>query len=92
MGDYIRVRATQKGFFLQYREIGDEFVITEERMFSHNWMERLSPPPVVVAKPEVKIPVAQTESVPTPVAVVPAQEAPKQKRKYVKKQKTGAEA
>lgn len=84
MGDLIQVQATQAGFYVTYRNPGDKFAITREGDFSHNWMLRLSPPPVL------KLVVAETERImtaPVAAAVAAAPEAPKAKRKYVRKEK-----
>lgn len=36
----IKVRATQAGFYIGYREPGDEFLICSEEEFSDVWMEK----------------------------------------------------
>jgi hypothetical protein len=39
----IKVRAIQAGFYRQYRNVDDEFMIEKEQDFSKNWMVKLQP-------------------------------------------------
>lgn len=92
-GDYIRVRATQAGWYPNTASYGkpgtkmpgDEFFITHEKHFSHTWMVRLSPPPAPVAM-EVAKKVENIMAAPVPFVGEPAD---KPKRKYTRKAKVG---
>ena len=80
----MRVRVTQKGFYLQLRYKG-EIMEIPDKVFSKNWMERLDAPRAEAAVLPVQPVMAAASTTvsavaPVPVLVVPDSPAPAVKR------------
>jgi hypothetical protein len=54
------VKATKPGYAGVWRNVGDEFEVTNVKLFSKNWMEKVAGKPKPV---EAKAEVAQTDDV-----------------------------
>ena len=55
------VKATKPGFDGLWRNVGDVFEVTNTKLFSHNWMEKVSAKPKPV-EAKVKAPQVDAET------------------------------
>ena len=44
MAKPIKVRATKRGYYIQIRDAGDEFLVDDPALFSERWMEKIVQP------------------------------------------------